>query len=79
MSIDLNMPNANGYSVCKFLRESPVFAKTPIVILTAQDRSIDRAKAKLVGATDFLHKPPEAESLINLINHYLEKQKTKVG
>ncbi|MFM7572424.1 MAG: response regulator, partial [Snowella sp.] len=26
--LDLNMPNANGYSICKFLRETPVFGKT---------------------------------------------------
>lgn len=80
--LDLNMPNANGYSVCKFLRESPVFEKTPIIILTAQDRSIDRAKAKLVGASDFINKPPEPQALVNLINYHLavaEKQKTKVG
>jgi len=79
--LDLNMPNANGYSVCKFLRESPVFEKTPIIILTAQDRSIDRAKAKLVGASDFINKPPESQALINLINHHLsisEKQKAQV-
>lgn len=78
--LDLNMPNANGYSVCKFLRESPVFEKTPIIILTAQDRTIDRAKAKLVGASDFINKPPEPEALINLINYHLataQKQKVK--
>lgn len=80
--LDLNMPNANGYSVCKFLRESPVFEKTPIIILTAQDRSIDRAKAKLVGASDFINKPPEPQALVNLINRHLavaEKEKAKVG
>lgn len=35
--LDLNMPNANGYSICKFLRETPMFNKTPIIILTSQD------------------------------------------
>ncbi len=69
--LDLNMPNANGYSVCKFLRESPVFEHTPIIILTAQDTSIDRARAKLVGANDFINKPPEPQALINLIHSYL--------
>lgn len=80
--LDLNMPNANGYSVCKFLRESPVFEKTPIIILTAQDRSIDRAKAKLVGASDFINKPPEPQALINLINRHLsaaEKNKVQMS
>lgn len=71
--LDLNMPNANGYSVCKFLRESPVFNKTPIIILTAQNTTIDRARARLVGATDFLGKPPDSEELLQIINKYLIK------
>ncbi|MGI0481415.1 response regulator [Geminocystis sp. CENA526] len=69
--LDINMPNANGYSVCQFLRNSPVFEKTPIIILTGQDTNIDRARAKLVGATDFVAKPPEAEVLLSLIKKYL--------
>lgn len=69
--LDINMPNANGYSVCQFLRNSPVFEKIPIIILTGQDTNIDRARAKLVGATDFLAKPPEAKILLSLIKKYL--------
>jgi two-component system, chemotaxis family, response regulator PixG len=69
--LDLNMPNANGYSICKFLRETPVFGKTPIIILTAQDSSIDRTRAKLVGANDFISKPPGTQALIDLIKIHL--------
>ncbi len=69
--LDLNMPNANGYSICKFLRETPVFGKTPIIILTAQDSSIDRTRAKLVGANDFISKPPDSKALIQLIKTHL--------
>lgn len=69
--LDLNMPNANGYSICKFLRETPVFGQTPIIILTAQDNVIDRTRAKLVGANDFISKPPEPQALVNLIKSYL--------
>ncbi|MFM7382502.1 MAG: response regulator [Microcystaceae cyanobacterium] len=69
--LDLNMPNANGYSICKFLRETPVFGQTPIIILTAQDNVIDRTRAKLVGANDFISKPPEPQALVQLIHKYL--------
>ena len=69
--LDLHMPNANGYSVCKFLRETPVFNKTPIIILTSQDTMIDRTRAKLAGATDFIAKPPEAKVLLQMLNNLL--------
>ncbi|MGK7944214.1 MAG: response regulator [Microcystaceae cyanobacterium] len=70
--LDLNMPNANGYSVCKFLRESCVFAQTPILILTSQDTVVNKARAKLVGATDFIPKPPKPEKLLHTIQFYLD-------
>ena len=73
--LDLNMPNANCYSICKFLRETPVFGKTPIIILTAQDSSIDRTRAKLVGANDFISKPPCTQALIDLIKNHLPQAK----
>lgn len=69
--LDLNMPNANGYSVCQFLRNSSVFAKTPIIILTAQDTLIDRSRAKLVGATDFIGKPADPQELLGMVEKYL--------
>ncbi|MEB3224607.1 MAG: response regulator, partial [Synechococcus sp.] len=34
--LDLVMPNASGYSVCKFLRQTSVFEKTPIIVLTSR-------------------------------------------
>ena len=69
--LDLQLPNADGYSVCKFLRETPVFKDTPIIILTGQNSSIDRARARLAGASEFLTKPPQPEQLLKMIQEYL--------
>jgi chemotaxis family two-component system response regulator PixG len=69
--LDLNMPNADGYSICKFLRDTPVFGKTPIIILTAQNTTIDRVRAKIAGATDFIGKPPKAQELLLAVNKYI--------
>ncbi|NET33389.1 MAG: response regulator [Cyanothece sp. SIO1E1] len=69
--LDLLLPNADGYSICKFLRDTPVFEKTPIIILTGQNTPIDRARARLVGATEFLVKPPKPEELLQMIQKHL--------
>jgi two-component system, chemotaxis family, response regulator PixG len=69
--LDLLLPNADGYSICKFLRETPVFKKTPILILTARNTQIDRFRAKEAGATEFLSKPPQAQELLQIIQKYL--------
>lgn len=69
--LDLMLPNADGYSVCKFLRDTPVFKETPIIILTAQNKPIDRARARLAGATEFLVKPPQPDHLLTMIHEHL--------
>jgi two-component system, chemotaxis family, response regulator PixG len=69
--LDLLLPNADGYSICKFLRDTPVFEKTPIIILTGQNTSIDRMRAKLAGATEFLTKPPHSHELLQLVRNHI--------
>ncbi|MBI4780759.1 MAG: response regulator [Oscillatoriophycideae cyanobacterium NC_groundwater_1537_Pr4_S-0.65um_50_18] len=69
--LDLLLPNADGYSICKFLRDTPVFEKTPIIILTGKNSSIDRIRAKMVGATEFLIKPPDSIELLQLLQKHI--------
>jgi len=70
--LDLVMPNANGYDLCAFLRKTPIFQNTPIIILTSQSSFIDRTRAKLAGASDFLTKPPEPQALLALVRQHLQ-------
>jgi twitching motility two-component system response regulator PilG len=64
--MDINMPNLNGYDLCSLLRKSGRFKDIPIVMLTGRDGMIDRVRAKLVGATDYLTKPCDPNKLITL-------------
>ena len=64
--LDINMPNLNGYDLCSLLRKSQKFKEIPIVMLTGRDGMIDRVRAKLVGATDYLTKPCDPNKLIAL-------------
>jgi chemotaxis family two-component system response regulator PixG len=74
--LDLVMPNTNGYEICSKLRKLSSFRNTPIVILTGNDGIVDRVRAKLVGASDFLSKPVEAETVLSVIRKHLEKGAT---
>jgi twitching motility two-component system response regulator PilG len=64
--MDINMPNLNGYDLCSLLRKSERFKDIPIVMLTGRDGMIDRVRAKIVGATDYLTKPCDPNKLISL-------------
>ncbi len=71
--LDLLLPNADGYSVCKFLRDTPTFRNTPIIFLTERNNPVDRAHAMLVGATEFLGKPPQPEDLLQIVHKYIRQ------
>ena len=67
------MPNANGYEICSQLRKLSVFRNTPIVILTGNDGIVDRVRAKMVGASDFLSKPVKQEVVLEVIRKYTKQ------
>ncbi len=70
--MDVVMPKTNGFALCSFLRKTPAFRDTPIVFLTGQDSIIDRTRAKLTGASDFLTKPPNPEKVLEVAQKYLK-------
>ncbi|MEO1431625.1 MAG: response regulator [Cyanobacteria bacterium J06632_19] len=68
---DIMMPDLDGYQLCAMLRHSSAFRLVPIIMLSAKTSYIDRAKANMVGATDYLTKPFESTELLLLIKKYL--------
>ena len=69
--LDLLMPITNGYEVCEQIRKTPRLKDIPVIILTGKDGLVDRMRAKIVGATGFLGKPVNAESVIKMLDKYL--------
>lgn len=68
---DISMPELDGYEICAMLRKSTAFRQTPIVMLTGRDGFIDRVKARMVGATDYLTKPFGESELRMLVEKYV--------
>ncbi len=73
--LDLNLPDLDGYQVCKSLREDSDFKTIPIIILTAFNESDDRVRAFNMGADDYLAKPFSNVELISRINRKLNVAK----
>ncbi|HIK55613.1 MAG TPA: response regulator [Synechococcales cyanobacterium M55_K2018_004] len=68
---DISMPELDGYEICAMLRKSTAFRQTPIVMLTGRDGFIDRVRARMVGATDYLTKPFGEGELLTLVARYV--------
>lgn len=69
--LDIGMPNLDGYQLCSLLRNHALFKLTPIVIVTGKEGFIDRAKARLAGATDYITKPFTQSELLKIAFRYL--------
>ncbi|MEO1134058.1 MAG: response regulator, partial [Cyanobacteria bacterium J06639_1] len=69
--MDVGMPNINGYDLCRLLRNNRLFKTTPIVMVTGNTATVDRMKAKIVGATDFLAKPFTQGELVAMVSRHL--------
>ncbi len=76
--LDLIMPDPNGYVLCSFLRQTSVFRETPIIILTSHDGVVERVRANLTGASDFLSKPPEPRKVLEIVQKYLQENSRQV-
>ncbi len=69
--LDLAMPIINGYEICSQIRRISLFKKIPIIIVTANNGLVEKAKSKAVGATDFLSKPINEEAILKTLDRYL--------
>jgi chemotaxis family two-component system response regulator PixG len=69
--LDLVMPVANGIEICSQLRRTQVFRHTPIVFMTSNTGIIDRLRARIVSATEYLTKPIEEGKVYPILEKYL--------
>jgi twitching motility two-component system response regulator PilG len=69
--MDIAMPKMDGYELCAMIRKSGAFHKTPVVMLTGKDGFIDRVRARMAGATEYLTKPFGEQELLAIVDKYV--------
>jgi DNA-binding response OmpR family regulator len=73
--LDLMMPPPDGFKLCRLLRASPNFKKTPILIVTALGDTDSRIVAMGAGANDYLAKPFGIDDLVSRVKKLLDEGK----
>ncbi|NRA84576.1 MAG: response regulator [Gammaproteobacteria bacterium] len=68
---DVNMPNMDGITLCKELRQLPAFKFTPVLMLTTESSSDMKMKGKSAGATGWLVKPFNPDKLLATIKRVI--------
>jgi len=62
--LDLNLPDLDGFTICRELRRDPQTENIPIMMLTARGAEHDRVMGLELGADDYLTKPFSVRELV---------------
>jgi PAS domain S-box-containing protein len=73
---DINLGDADGFSILAAVRANPSLATIPVIMMTGRQEATDMRRGMDSGADDYLQKPFDTLSLIAAVEARLQKQET---
>jgi two-component system chemotaxis response regulator CheY len=67
MLCDVNMPNMDGITFLKEIRQNPNYKFTPIIMLTTESQEAKKQEGKAAGARAWVVKPFKPEQMLAAI------------
>lgn len=77
--LDLNLPDLDGLSLCRELRDTEAVRDLPIIMLTARVEESDRVLGLDLGADDYVTKPFSLRELLSRIKALLRRRSLDSG
>lgn len=71
---DVNMPDGNGYRLCKDVKSDTRYSHIPVILLASRGEEQSQSNSYRMGADAFLAKPFETETLTEAIRGLLRKR-----
>jgi two-component system phosphate regulon response regulator OmpR len=71
--LDVMLPGADGFEVCRRIRATPELAAVPVIMLTARGDDVDKIVGLELGADDYLAKPFNPRELLARIRTVLRR------
>lgn len=75
--LDINMPDMNGYELCRQLKSQPTTQDIPVIFISAANQSFNKLEAFAVGGVDYITKPFDVNETIIRIDNQLKIQAAK--
>ena len=72
--LDIMMPGMNGYDTCRSLQQDEQTSKIPVVFMSALTRQQNKISALEAGGADYLIKPFDKNSLLEITRRYAGKK-----
>ena len=77
--MDMQMPELDGLQATVQIRAIAEYRNTPILAMTANAFTEDKARCSEAGMNDFISKPYNPDELFSLLLKWLEKSSTAKG
>jgi len=71
--LDLMLPDADGFEVCKELKRDARFSSVPVIMLTAKNEETDKVLGLEIGADDYITKPFSPKELVARVKAVLRR------
>lgn len=69
--LDINMPEMNGYQVCKALKDNFKTCHIPVIFISALDDEFNKVQAFQSGGVDYVSKPFQVEEVLARVKNHL--------
>lgn len=70
--MDVMMPEIDGFTACKMIKETEKFSEIPIIFLTAKTQTEDIIEGLEAGGVDYITKPFNREELLVRVKNHVE-------
>lgn len=70
--LDINMPEMDGYEVCRQMKDDASTRHVPVIFISALDNALDKVKAFSTGGADYVTKPFQFEEVLARIEIQLK-------
>ena len=76
--LDVNMPEIDGFEVCRLINKNEKWKEIPIIFLTANSQTEDLVEGFEAGGVDYITKPFKSEELLVRVKNHLELAESRI-
>ncbi len=76
--LDINMPEMDGYEVCRRLKQDDELRDVPVLFISALSEAVDKVAAFRAGGVDFVTKPFDVDEVLARVQTHVRLRRAQV-
>jgi DNA-binding response OmpR family regulator len=73
ITLDISLPDADGFFLCKELKQRHISRNTPVIFISASPHEDHRQQSLRLGAVDYIEKPFNAGNFVSRLLSHIKK------